>query len=418
MRVFSKLSKHRLKLFGGNKSTQPSSGKQRVLFVSHEATRTGAPMIILNILRHFHQHCDIQCETILHNGGQLVAEFASVSTVDCLNLPRQAGDELKNKVSKIISRERGNRPTIAICNSMESRHIAEEIASHDIPIIFLVHELPSSYSEEDYENVFRYSDQVVFPAQAVREAAKQKTSLPESKINVLPQGLLKPQFGQGISREVAREQIRKELRLPAESFIVLGCGTLDLRKGIDHFANIARETLKQNSQPEPIHFVWLGEGPRWTHSPFHYVKLDLETSGCSPFVHFIGERANVEPFFMGSDVFLMSSRVDPFPCVIHEAMAAGIPIITFAQNGGASEAIAGGCGLAVPYGNYVETANSIRLLKNQPEIANAIRYASKERVQTKYKFSTYAEKLVELAEEIAKTKMLAKPRLYIENQAA
>ncbi|MFM7739578.1 MAG: hypothetical protein ACKO9H_09255, partial [Planctomycetota bacterium] len=81
MSMLSRFSNRGLRIFRSNSEKQASnpSGKQRVLFVSHEATRTGAPMIILNILKHFSQTCDVQCETILHNGGHLVGDFKKFS---------------------------------------------------------------------------------------------------------------------------------------------------------------------------------------------------------------------------------------------------------------------------------------------------------------------------------------------------
>ncbi len=399
MGVFKKMAGAKLRLFGGAKHREPDAPiRQRVLFVSHEATRTGAPKIILNILKHFHEKCDIQCETVLHNGGHLAADFARYSSVDCLGVARKPSDDLHRKIRKIVQREKANVPILAVCNSMESRFISKELAGFGIPVISLVHELPSSYCEEDYEQVYQDSGKVVFPVHAVRDATDAKLMIPAGKSVVLSQGLLNPDFGKSITREVACEKIRTELSLPQDSFIVLGCGTLDLRKGIDHYAAVARKTCELNRTGPPIHFVWVGEGPRWTHSPFHYVQLDMDKSEARNFVHFIGERDDVEPYFVGADAFMMSSRVDPFPCVIHEAMATGLPVITFANSGGAPEAVANGAGFVVPYADYDHAANIIRLLSTQPEVAAGIRQRSQERVITRYQFCDYADRLIELSE--------------------
>jgi glycosyltransferase involved in cell wall biosynthesis len=371
-----------------------------VLFVSHEATRTGAPKIILNILRHFREHCDIQCETILHNGGHLASEFRKYSEVACLGLSRQQSDELQRKIRRLLSSPKSDQPILALCNSMESRFIGAELAEHGIPIISLIHELPTSYTDQDYCNVFSYSKKIVFPVHFVRDATDIKSPIPHGKGVVLPQGLLNPNFGSSITREQAYRQIRKELSLPHDAFIAMGCGTLDLRKGIDHFVAIARRVVQLNDPAIPIHFVWVGDGPRWTHSPFHYLQLDLEKSAAKPFVHFIGERENVEPYFVGSDAFVLSSRVDPFPCVIHEAMATSLPVITFDQSGGSKEAVSGGAGFIVPYGDYDLTANIIRMLATQPEIAASLRQRSLERVQARYRFEHYGDQLIHLAESV------------------
>ncbi len=391
-----------MKIFGRSRKNGLSQSPpgRRVLFVSHEATRTGAPKIILNILKHFHRNCDIQCETILHSGGHLASVFGEYSTVDCLNLPKSRSDELSKRVSRFVHREKNNRPILAVCNSMESRFVTDELYRQGIPTVSLVHELPSSYTEEDYQHVFDISNKVVFPVHAVRDAADLKTPIPAGKSIVLPQGLLDAEFGQRIKRETARTQIRRELGLPNDAFIVLGCGTLDLRKGIDHYAAIARKVIATNKTGIPIHFVWVGEGPRWTHSPYHYVQLDLNKSVAKNHVHFIGERADVEPYFSGSDVFLMSSRVDPFPCVIHEAMASALPIIAFENAGGAPEAIDNGAGFVIPFADYEQSSGIIQLLACQPEVANGMRERSLERVHTRYRFEDYAEKLIDLCESV------------------
>jgi glycosyltransferase involved in cell wall biosynthesis len=392
----------KMRLFGRSKKNHArgAPSKRRVVFVSHEATRTGAPKIILNILKHFKEACDIQCETVLQTGGHLATEFEEHSIVDCFNVESKNREEIQKRTTRLVNREKNNKPVLAICNSMETRQIAAAFASHGVPCVSLVHELPSSYSEEDYHFVFESSRKVVFPAHAVRDSADAKTPLPQGKSIVLSQGLLDPNFGTGITRNRAHSQIRRELSIPSSAFIVLGCGTLDLRKGIDHYAAIARQVSAANQSDTPIHFVWVGEGPRWCHSLHHYVELDLKKSKARNLVHFIGERQNVEPYFVGSDAFLMTSRVDPFPCVIHEAMATSLPIITFANSGGATEAIDNGAGIIVPYADYERASNVIRILAAQPEIANGLRERALKRVHSRFRFVEYGEKLIDLSESI------------------
>ncbi|MEL7496885.1 MAG: glycosyltransferase family 4 protein [Planctomycetota bacterium] len=415
------MKKKLMKLFGKsllrrrNKKQTPS--KDRVIFVSHEATRTGAPKIILNLLSHFASNCDVHCETILQSGGHLASDFQRYSEVDCFNVPSSEQELLKKRVERFVDRYTGNKPILAVCNSMESRFIANTLSELDIPVVSLVHELPSSYAEDDYRYIFDASKKVVFPVHAVRDAADAKTPLPQGKSLVLSQGLLNPEFGTGISREQAYKKIRQELGLPDNAFIALGCGTLDLRKGIDHYAAIARRVAQTNHSSTPIHFVWVGEGHRWTHSPYHYVQLDIDKSNAKNYVHFIGERENVEPYFVGSDCFVMSSRVDPFPCVIHEAMASSLPVITFANSGGAPEAVDNGAGIIVPYADYDQAAASIRLLADQPEIAAGIRQRSLERVRTRYRFDEYADKVIDLCESVINRNLRQRAQLQIHRAA-
>ncbi len=381
----------------------PAPDGPRILFVSHEATRTGAPRIILSVLRHFRDKTRANLQTILHSGGFLAEDFVQLSETDCLNLPRESNDSLSRNVRKLCARHRNNPPKLAICNSMESRFIAFELSRLGIPVIFLVHELPSSYEPDDYQQVYDCSRKIIFPVAAVRDAAHARLPLPEDKVEVLSQGLLDSDFGTRIPVEVAREEIRHELGLSRESLIVLGCGTLDLRKGIDHYVAVARRMIQRNRLNRPVHFVWLGEGDRWTHSPYHYVMLDVEKTSACGHVHFIGERRDVEPWFMGADSFVLTSRVDPFPCVIHEAMAARLPVITFDRSGGAVTAIGEGAGMVVPFADYDATCHMIETLATQPALANMIRDRAEARVRQVYQFDHYANRIIRMAEEYTET---------------
>ena len=190
-----------MRLFRKRKKDQTTQAppRRRVLFVSHEATRTGAPKIILNVLKHFSENCDIQCESLLRSGGHLASDFENLSLTDCFNTTNENQEEIKSRVAKAVTREKDNPPILAICNSMESRFITDQLSKHGVPCVSLVHELPSSYSEEDYQFTFDASQKVVFPAHAVRDAADAKTPLPQGKSVVLSQGLLDPDFGSGIT---------------------------------------------------------------------------------------------------------------------------------------------------------------------------------------------------------------------------
>lgn len=377
--------------------------RRRILFVSHEATRTGAPKIVLNVLKHFRQNCDIDCESILIEGGHLAGEFHQHSlATDVLNQPRTMNDKLRRKMNRIVHRDKQTAPIVAVCNSLESRFVAAELANNGVPVVSLVHELPSSYQPEDYQLILNSSRHIVFPDEAVFNATASKVSLSAQQVSVIPQGLLNPDFGKGIARAEAAAQIRQNLSLPSDSFIVLGCGTLDLRKGIDHFGIVARQVVELGrSTDKPVHFAWVGGGPQWTHSLFHYVQMDLARSAARDHVHFVGEQQNVEPWFVGSDAFLLTSRVDPFPCVVHEAMAARLPVITFADNGGAQSAIRDGAGYVVPYGNHEQVARLIRDLATQPEMSEAVVEKASDRVQTRYRFEDYGDRLIDLCESVS-----------------
>lgn len=365
--------------------------------ISHEASRTGAPKIIARLLDHFKNHYHVNRYTLLHNPGPIYREFGIRSHVTCLNLKRKPSWKLNRKIGQFVRSLDRSKPTLVLCNSMESRFIAQALGPYQLPMVYLVHELPSSYSTEDYSSVYGLSKKVIFPARIVSDSANSAAPLPAGKGTILPQGLLDEGFGTRFDRQQARQEIREELGLPQDAIVMLGCGTLDMRKGIDHFANIARQ-WHQSAEPgqRPVHFVWIGGGFAGRHSIRHFVDIDLKYSAAQDYVHFIGERDSVEKYFSGGDGFLMTSRVDPFPCVIHEAMAAQIPIIAFDQAGGAPEAIGSDAGFVVPYGDYAAVTQLIGRLATDASAFDQVRATALDRVRNDYSFYRYGEQVAEL----------------------
>jgi len=51
----------------------------KVLCVGHDATRTGAPILFLTLLRWFKENTPLQLEILLKNGGVLEPEYARVA---------------------------------------------------------------------------------------------------------------------------------------------------------------------------------------------------------------------------------------------------------------------------------------------------------------------------------------------------
>jgi glycosyltransferase involved in cell wall biosynthesis len=369
-----------------------------VFVVSHEASLTGAPKIALNLVKQIRAKTNVHLTTILHNGGPLLPEFEAESETLCLDLPREHHPTIHSRLRKLLKPlQKSGKKVLCICNSVESRFIANSVYTRDIPIVYLLHEYPTSYDTSEFQKIYQYSSKMVFPCMAVRNAADRSVPIPAGKAVVHSQGLLDDQFGTRISKTKARKQLRVALGLPEDAFVVLGCGTIDLRKGIDHFISVARTYEELNRENRPVCFCWVGDGPRHPHSAFHYVEIDIANSKQTN-IKLVGEETDVEPFFVGADAFLLTSRVDPFPCVIHEAMAAQLPVILFDESGGAIEAVAEDAGLIVPFANYIETCRTIDRLYENPGFAEKVAARGLARVHQKYRFDDYADQIIQLCE--------------------
>ena len=285
-------------------------------------------------------------------------------------------------------------------------------------VITLVHELASGFTEQVFRNIYQASRRVVYPAEFVRNEAHVLFDLPLEKAVVVPQGLLDAQFGCR-DRQAARAEVCEELALGADVFLVLACGTMDQRKGIDAFVMLALAALRAPAGNRSLHFVWIGGGPDKAHTPYWYARQDIDRSGLADRIHLLGPRVRSEKYFVACDVLVVTSRMDPFPCVIHEAMACAKPVIAFADAGGAAEALSGDAGIIVPYGDIRAMADEIAQLERQPERAIAIGSRAVAAVRERYVFTDYVDKLLALAdEEQGHEQCLMRPRLSVGRTAA
>jgi len=223
----------------------------------------------------------------------------------------------------------------------------------------------------------------------VRESALANTPFPLSKIIVRGQGLLKPEILDA-DQESCRKKIRKELGLPPDSLIVLGCGAPIARKGIDVFVTTAISTLNL-LKDSPVYFIWLGNGD------FNLYKMwtqrDIEQSGKKKNIRFIGLRKNTIPYFAGSDVFFMTSKGDPFPCVVHEALAAGLPVVGFDNAGGFVDLM--DKEQLASYGDVGEATNILYKLCTNTEYRRLKSEDSKKKIES-WNFKDYSDFIYQL----------------------
>lgn len=348
-------------MFGYSRTA--ASQRLRLLFVSHEASRSGAPAIILSLVRAFAEHANAECITILDRGGDLLADFKRHSHVMLMSKSvHEVGPraEMHDKdIETLMQLLADNPPVVAFVNSAESRHIGERLVRYGIPVISLVHETPSYYPPEEFDRIYRFSKRVVFPSSYIDQKAREHCPYPDGLAVVRGQGLLRRGFGRS-DRTQARRSILRELGLGGDAILVLGCGSVNFRKGADVFLSAAEllgRRLKDNPAHRPVFFCWIGDGP-----DLNEIRKEMEQSKLHHLVQFVGARPDVERYFVAGDIFALPSRSDPFPCVVHEAMAAGLPIVGFEGGGGAPELYGDGAGVTVSLGDVAAMVEAIEVL--------------------------------------------------------
>ncbi|MEN0048855.1 MAG: glycosyltransferase family 4 protein, partial [Bacteroidota bacterium] len=149
--------------------------------------------------------------------------------------------------------------------------------------------------------------------------------------------------------------------IPQNAFLIGGCGTIDWRKGTDLFIQVAKKVISVNQE---IHFLWLGGNLEY--KTYLQIEQDLRKLELTANVHFVGSQSNPQDYFERFDLFLMTSREDPFPLVCLENAQLGNPIICFEGATGSEIYINDETGKVVPYMDTQAMANAVlHYYKNQ-----------------------------------------------------
>ncbi len=362
---------------------------RRVLVVGHSAGRAGGEFVALTVVQTLAQEQGCAVTVILARGGELVEEFRRHAEVFVV------GEDLPgfNAVSELACRLRMQGVRHAICNTVVTGRYATLLKKLGYQVVSLVHELATSIQsflpEEDRIGICDHSDTLVFPARFVARSFLDHYPPRTADVRIHPQGI-EPDFPRPDDRADVRRRLRCSLKLAENTVLIVGAGSGELRKGADLFLQVARRILADPTRTT-IHFVWLGQLDavlkQWLEHDRHILGLDDR-------VHLAGLQADLTDYYLGADVFLMTSREDPLPNVVIESMYAGLPVVSFADSGGTPELTADGCGVAVPYLDTDAMAAAVCRLLDDPDAARTIGRQAAQRIESGFRRADYVDFLL------------------------
>jgi glycosyltransferase involved in cell wall biosynthesis len=362
-----------------------SQASPKLLLVGHDAFPSGAQHLLLNIGKMLTKMFGIQIEFLLLEGGRMEKDYKETANTFIISSPSALKTQLP------YYRDKGFRH--AIVNTTAAARIIPELADAGIESILLIHELPRLLKEKNLINAARIGLESavtsIFPAQFVQDAVLELLELAPSGTEIIqPQGSYKVIE---TSKDAGRA-FRSQLRIGVSEPVVLGIGYADLRKGFDLFLQMWRQ-LNHNADKR-IHVCWLGGIDPDLED---WLSGELKIAKESETFHMLGYVNDVVPAFSAASAFALTSREDPFPTVVLEAVAARVPVVAFAQSGGMPEVIEKyQLGRVVPHGDSIEMARAIRELIEaaDSETAAATR---KDIISEVFSFPRYVEKLLNLA---------------------
>lgn len=377
-----------------------TSGRRAVLVVGHDAARAGAQLILLESLEHLVEHRDLEFFVLLLEGGEIEDEFARrVHTLRLDRVMAAAGASRREALHAVVGDFARREPLLAWCNTVVSSEAAVVCQRLGLPVLSLIYELPTSIEttvgRRGFLEMVRASRQVIVASRFVQDSLAESYGIEPERLTPLHTGVLGWDGTDGW-RARCRAAVLAELGLPADTFLVLGCGSIHPRKGADLFVQVAREAVAMSGS-ETLFFLWIGS--EQDQSQFgRWCEHDLAAVGLTRTVRFAGGRRSTADYFGAADAFALTSREDPFPMVGLEAMARGVPVVAFEGAGGAPEVLGEGAGIVVPYLDVREMARSVVCLCEAPAFRSEIGRQARRRIEARYQWSAYVRKLLEIFE--------------------
>lgn len=336
--------------------------------------------------------------------GPLLPDFEAVCTVRAMD--NEPGSKLKGKVKRALGLE-GKKEQKALSELFKESQFdfiyANTIASADlalatksalgIPLITHIHELEFSLNlyahQASRQAIFSESKGIIACSNAVKENLVEKHCVPAEKIEVIHSFI----DNEGILTRIAKNDkkaIKKAFGLPENCFLVGACGNAEWRKGLDIYVQLVAAYQKK-AWPDPVHFVWIGMRKEGAY--YENVAYDLEKLGVGEQISFIEPTPKAVEIIDALDLFVVSSREDPFPLVMLEAAICEKPILGFEKTGGCQEFVSDEAGLLSPYLDIENMACNIHRMQSEPEMAAEKARTGKRLVTEVYNFKESVEKL-------------------------
>lgn len=375
----------------------------KVLFISHDAKRTGAPILLLRLIKEVIALGKVDTMVLLKQGGAMESAFADL-TETCLwekDFPPGVGmwaDRLFRKLRlNALTRQALYRKRvlkniagadIVFTNTVTNATLLKELPIGNKKVFTYAHELwlmtRWMAGGKDVEFLQNVSAKIFVPCLAVKNFLVDRYGVPEGKTEFLRYIIPVEE-----KREPGEKALAQEL--PQGKFLVGHCGTLDWRKGFDLFLLLVRKLIIEQKRTD-IHFVWIGVDRK--EPAYQQLETELEKMQLGNSFTCIDSTPHVAGYLSQLDVMALTSREDAFPLVVLEAAGFGVPTVCFEGAGGIPEFTQQDAGVAVPYLDIDAMASAIVTLQSDPEKRKALGAAAKERLSLYRDGRTVAEQLV------------------------
>lgn len=322
---------------------QPGTvGPKRLLFISHDFSLSGAPLMLYSLAKHLSAE-GYQVRVYAPKVGALQEMYSQVGIETAVE-PALITDIRAS--SSIVTQGYD----LVVANTIISWQLVHVARAFQVPVIWWIHE--SHYGQalaqkqRPLADAFAVADQVLFPAHAT--AQLYATFRSAQNVSIIPCGL-----------ETAKQAPDADAAPPAstQNIGIVHIGSIEPRKGQDVFVKSLKLLPKAVQSNITVSMLGRSLDARFERK----VQRAMRTLD---FVELVGEAPYHDTMarLQAADIFVLSSRDEVLPVTIMEAMFHGKAIIS-TRVGGVAEIIDHGqSGLLVDVEDHRALAEKLALL--------------------------------------------------------
>lgn len=199
-----------------------------------------------------------------------------------------------------------------------------------------------------------FTDKIIVSTKAVKNFTSKQEKINRDKFYTILNPIVVPD-----RKDVNIENLRKELNIEDNSFVILTLGRFSKEKGLVHLLEAAEKVIKKIKN---INFLLIGYG----HLE-NQLRKEIKKRGLEKYCQLVIDPSRAKEFLYIGDIFVLPSLREGQSMVTYEAMAVGLPVIASNLDSIRDIIIDNKNGLLVSSGGYNEIVDKIIYLYNNKQ---------------------------------------------------
>ncbi|CAD7803967.1 D-inositol 3-phosphate glycosyltransferase [Chryseobacterium aquaeductus] len=349
---------------------------KKILFILHEATESGAPLVAFSFMQWLKKNTDVQFDCYVISQGSLLPKLIEV----CENVfqkPPSKQYRVREKLQRFITQNKitheesffkvltDKNYDLIYLNSIFSIPEFRKIEKYFLKPKKILHLHEAQFLISFFEKLFPE----INPAEnidyliAVSETAK-KHFLKKYSHSAERTAIVYPYVEKPLNPDINIKKIRQQLGIKEETFVIGNIGNPHLVKSSEMLPILA-SNLKKKYPDFNFKLLVVGGGDDNIFSLSN--RIDAEKLQVDDKIVFINHQSDIVPYLQIMDLYAMISREESFSLMTVLAALSNVPVISFKNNGGPEELLNEDIAFFTDYLDCAMLADKIYIISQNSE---------------------------------------------------